>query len=318
MSPKCRDPPTAMLDESGNLLTSYDAIEKVALKTFADRLKNRPMKENLKHVQKEKEDLCKLRLDLARKNKTPPWTLDQLDVVLNYLKKDKSRDPLGLANELFQPSVAGKDLKLALLKLVNRIKEEQLYPEALEEYNISSIYKNKGSRNSFESYRGIFRVPIFRTILDRLIYNDEYENIDEELTDSNVGARKNRNIRDNIFVLNAVTNSIVNGKADAVDVQVFDVEKCFDALWMQECINDLFETGFTNDKLSLLYLENQNAKIAIKTPQGISKRKTIKNVVMQGTVWGSLFCTTTMDKLGKLSYENEELLYKYKDHPEKT
>ena len=56
-SPKCRDPPTAMLDESGNLLTSYDAIEKVALKTFADRLKNRPMKENLKHVQKEKEDL---------------------------------------------------------------------------------------------------------------------------------------------------------------------------------------------------------------------------------------------------------------------
>jgi hypothetical protein len=133
------------------------------------------------------------------------------------------------------------------------------------------------------------------------------------LTDSNVGARKNRNIRDNIFVLNAVTNSIVNGKADAVDVQVFDVEKCFDALWMQECINDLFETGFTNDKLPLLYLENQNAKIAIKTPQVISKRKTIKNVVMQGTVWGSLFCTTTMDKLGKLSYGSEELLNKYKD-----
>ena len=169
-----------------------------------------------------------------------------------------------------------------------------MYPDALEEYNISSIHKNKGSRNSFENYRGIFRVPIFRTILDRLIYNDEYENIDDELTDSNVGARKNRNIRDNIFVLNAITNSVINGKADPVDVQVFDVEKCFDALWVQECINDLYETGFDNDKLPLLYLENQNAKIAIKTPQGISKRKNIKNVVMQGTVWGSLFCTTVL------------------------
>jgi hypothetical protein len=146
-----------------------------------------------------------------------------------------------------------------------RGKIEQIYPEALEVYNISSIYKNKGSRNSFNSYRGIYRVPILRTILDRLIYNDEYEGIDEQLSDSNVGARKDINIRVNIFALNAVTNSIVNGNAKSVDVQVFDVEKCFDALWMQECINNLYETGFRNDKLPLLYLENQNAQIAVKS-----------------------------------------------------
>ena len=117
----------------------------------------------------------------------------------------------------------------------------------------------------FNSYRGIFRVPILRAILDRLIYNDEYKTVDEAMSDSNVGARKGRNIRDNIFVLNAVMNSVVNGKEEPIDVQVFDVEKCFDALWLQECINDMFETGFTNEKLSLLFLENQNAEITIKT-----------------------------------------------------
>ena len=132
------------------------------------------------------------------------------------------------------------------------------------------------------------------------------------MSDSNVGARKNRNIRDNIFVLNAVTNSILKGQSEAIDVQVFDVEKCFDALWMQECINDLADTGFLNDKLSLLFLENQNAQIAIKTSNGISRRELINNVVMQGTVWGSLCCTATMDKLGQLHYMNENLLYKYK------
>ena len=102
----------------------------------------------------------------------------------------KSRDPYGLANELFMPGVAGDDLKLAILKLMNKIKEEQKYPQCLELCNISSIWKRKGSRNNFESYRGIFRVTIFRSILDRLIYNDEYSNIDSNLTDSNVGARK--------------------------------------------------------------------------------------------------------------------------------
>ena len=156
--------------------------------------------------------------------------MEDLEKVLKKLKTNKSRDSMGYANELFHPNVAGDDFKQAILNLMNRIKTEQIYPEVLEEYNISSIYKNKGSRNDFEFYRGIFRVPVLRTILDTLIYIDEFNNIDEELSDSNVGARKGRNIRDNIFVLNAITNSLTNGDEEAIDVQVFDVEKCFDAL----------------------------------------------------------------------------------------
>ena len=33
---------------------------------------------------------------------------------------------------------------------------------------------------------------------------------------------------------------------------------------------------------------------------------------MQGTVWASLFCTVSMDKLGKEIYQNKALIYKYK------
>ena len=49
---------------------------------------------------------------------------------------------------------------------MNRIKLEQLYPEVLEVCDISSIYKRRGSRNDFESYRGMFWVSVFRSILD--------------------------------------------------------------------------------------------------------------------------------------------------------
>ena len=90
-------------------------------------------------------------------------------------------------------------------------------------------------------------MTIFRSIIDRLIYNDEYKNIDSNLTDPNVEARKGRNIRDNIFVLNAVTNSVVKGNPQPIDMQLYDVEKCFDALWMEECINDIFDAGLDND-----------------------------------------------------------------------
>ena len=183
---------------------------------------------------------------------------------------------------------------MTILKLLNRIKFEQVYPEVLELCDITSIWKRRGCRNRFDNYRGIFRVTVFRSILDRLIYNDEYSTIDSNLTDSNVGARKGRNIRDNIFVVNAVINSITKGNQEPVDIQLFD------------------EAGLNNDKLPLLFLENQNAHVAVKTPNGLSPRVNIQNIVMQGSVWGSLFCTTTMDKLGQLAYENSELLYMYK------
>jgi hypothetical protein len=107
--------------------------------------------------------------------------------------------------------------------------------------------------------------------------------------------------------------TVIKGKEDAVDLQVFDLEKCFDSLWVQECINDVYDAGLVNDKLPLLFLENQNANCAIKSDEGVSKRINIQDIVMQGSVWGSLLCTTTMDKLGQLSYEDENLIYRYKN-----
>ena len=84
-------------------------------------------------------------------------------------------------------------------------------------------------------------MSVFRNILNRLIFNDEYKTVEKHLTDSNVGGTRGGNIRDNIFVLNAITNSIRKGNEEACDVIVTDVKKCFDALWTQECINTLYE-----------------------------------------------------------------------------
>jgi hypothetical protein len=52
--------------------------------------------------------------------------------------------------------------------------------------------------------------------------------------------------------------------------------------------------------------------VAIKSNSGLSRRVNIKNIIMQGSVWGSLCCVVLMDKLGKLAYNNPELLYYYK------
>ena len=128
---------------------------------------------------------------------------------------------------------------LIRLKIMNMIKNRQQYPKILEKSNITSIHKKK-SKKDFENYRGIFRVQILRSILDRLVYNDSYYTIDSNLTDGNVGARKERSVRDNIFVLSAITNSVAKGRSAPIQVQVMDATKCFDKLWLQDCINSLY------------------------------------------------------------------------------
>ena len=58
----------------------------------------------------------------------------------------------------------------------------------------------------------------FRAILDRLIYNDEYYTIDDNLTDANVGARKHINISDQICVKNVILNSGKRGSEESLDL----------------------------------------------------------------------------------------------------
>ena len=191
LCPRGPDPPTAMEDESGNLVTSEAGIKKLASDHYRKVLDNRPMKEELQHVQKDKEELSALRLDIAMNNKSPPWDMEDLDNVLKNLKNNKSRDPLGNANKIFKPKVVGDDLKLAILLLVNRIKDNLKLPEVFKLCDVTSIFK-KGRRSEFTNYRGIFRVIIFRSILDRLVYNDIYPEVDSNLRDANVGSRKGR------------------------------------------------------------------------------------------------------------------------------
>ena len=170
----------------GNLVTNVETIKDMAAKAYKHRLRHRPIKEGMEEMKKAKEKVALKVMEAASNNKTDSWDMADLDIVLKKLKNNKSRDPHGLVNELFKDETAGEDLKVAIIHLMNRIKDEQIYPKCLELCNISSIWKLKRPRNRFSSYRGIFRVSIFRAILDRLIYNDEYEKIDSNLTSETI------------------------------------------------------------------------------------------------------------------------------------
>ena len=312
MCKRNNDPPTAMMDADGKLLTSNCAIKARALEVYTQRLDGNKIEAQLEDYEKDVVKLCESRLKMCKLKRVNPWTMDDLNLAIKDLDKGKSRDALGYANELLKEEVAGTDLKLATLRFMNHTRKEQKFPHILQACNITSLYKNKGSRKDFMNYRGVFRVTIFRSILDRLMYNDLYATVDSHLTDGNVGARKARNIRDNIFVLGAVINSVTNGAEEPIQVQVVDVEKCFDELWLEATTCAMHEAGITSELLNMLYIENKAAQIAVKVNGQLTERVIVKDVEIQGSVWASLKCTATMDQLNKSLLQQEHLIYNYK------
>ena len=87
----------------------------------------------------------------------------------------------------------------------------------------------------------------------------------------------------------------------------------FDTLWLEECMNDLFEAGIDDDNLNLIYEANRNINVAVNTPNGLTSRDSVERIVLQGDVFGPLECSVLVDTIGKECIDEEKHLFMYKD-----
>ena len=180
---------------------------------------------------KMKEDNARKVINIARQAKTPPWSMEEMKKVLKTLKNNKCRDPCGLINELFRPGVIGAHLQVALLDLFNNCKSHMQVADFMQLSNISNIWKKKGKKINIDSYRGIFIVNIFKSLLIRLIYQDKSKTIDANMSDFQIGGRRGKNVRDHIFVVNGIIQETLSSvKEKPINIIVANFLLCFDGL----------------------------------------------------------------------------------------
>ena len=249
-----------------------------------------------------------MQLKLAEKTPSLPWKMSNLEEALKNLKKNKSRDHAGYANEIFKSDVIGDDLKLSLLKMCNKIKDSKKIPKFMKFANITTVPK-KGSAANLENERGIFRVDVIRSILMRLVYNDKYPSIDKNMSDSQMGGRKEKGCRNNLFMINGIIHDVTKTTTKPVLLQIYDYKQMFDSIDLSQAISDVYEMGLNDDNLKLIYEANKEIFMAVNTPYGITDREIIENSVLQGETLGSLLASVQVDSIAQ---ECEKLGYGYK------
>ena len=68
----------------------------------------------------------------------------------------------------------------------------------------------------------------------------------------NLGSKR-EGVVDNLFLLRALMDHS-NYMSKQFWLRFFDIEKCFNSLWLEDCINSLLDNGVKDDTLSLILI----------------------------------------------------------------
>ena len=94
------------------------------------------------------------------------------------------------------------------------------------------------------------------------------------------GGSKGKGLIDNLFLLRALIDHS----------KYMDKLLCIISynIWLEDCINYLWDNGIKDDTLSLIYYMNVKADVIVKTPFGGYRSDNLTNILKQGTVLGPM------------------------------
>ena len=107
-------------------------------------------------------------------------------------------------------NVIGKDLKKSLLIMFNKLRKEKLTPQFMNFANITTVPK-KGSIILLKNECGTFRTSVVRSIL-MLLYDTQYSEIDNKMSECQMGGRKGKGCMNIIFILNGTIHEVLSSK----------------------------------------------------------------------------------------------------------
>ena len=88
----------------------------------------------------------------------------------------------------------------------------------------------------------------------RMIYNDNYSKIDRNMSDNQMGGRRGKSCRNNIFMVNGIIHDVMKrANSKPIMLQLYDYSQMFDSIDLKQAISDIYEAGLKDDSLVLLY-----------------------------------------------------------------
>ena len=291
LCPKSKSENLSVILENGDEVQGEQAIKDAYRCEFENRLKHNKIHDDYLLYEEKTNELCELYMKIAGSVQSPDFEFDEVKTVVKSLKDKKAAK---IPNEIYKHG--GDGLVREMTNVLNWIKQHATTPKEWNEVMITPLFKNKGSKKKLVYYRGIFLTDSFSKILEKLIKMRHNANL-KAISSSQNGATEGKCPADNIFILNAcIDHSKYLNKA--LYLCFYDMEQCFDKLWLEDCIVSLWNAGVRDDLLPLILSLNEESNITVKAPGGKAQPFKAKRIVKQGTVLGPQLCKVSTAEYG--------------------
>ena len=296
--------PTAMKNEDGKLTEDPDEILQIYKNFYNKLLSEKPCKtDEGRKIEKLVDQFIETLERKGLRDGIAPFTEDEYSQAKRELKNGKAPDLQGWRYEFIKHG--GEDLEVSTLHMINELVTNFLIPLEWLEMIIKSIGKKKGDTRSMDSKRGLFLTNILSKMVEKMIKNRRKSTIESSLSPFQCGGTRKRGPGDNLFILNS---AIEESRAEKKDLYLLfaDLEKCFDQLWLKDCIKEINQAGMPAGEALYLYYMNKEVKAIVDTPIGKTESFPLKEIVRQGTVSAVDLCGVSTDKINKIGDEAEE------------
>ena len=220
------------------------------------------------------------------------------------MKKRKAGDKLGWKAEWL---IEGGDEMIKSLEILyNRIEQEKIIPKQWLQLIIKSVDKKGSGEELSKNQRGLFLVNIVPKVYEK-VKKTQNETKHNKMSEMQTADKKQRSTMDNIVIVSAI---IEQRRIEKSNTYMFfaDAVKCFDKLWLQDCIIELAKLGYNKNDLEILYKLNETAQFKINTPYGDTENIETKEVVKQGTTYGTIMCCASIARVNEIG---EKVICKY-------
>ena len=112
----------------------------------------------------------------------------------------------------------------------------------------------------------------------------------------------------------AVINDALTYQYVEIDIQFYDLSQCFDSMWYEETMNDMWESmEIRDDKFALISEMNKEVDLFVKTPVGETEVFTVEKIEQQGTGLGPIKCSNQMDSIPRECLKDNVKMLRYRN-----
>ena len=185
-------------------------------------------------------------MDIGNEQRCKQVDVNDITKACKRFKKGKAGDSEEWKNEMILNG--GIEMKKSLMKMTNQILEHETIPKQWDNMKIKAIHKS-GPMELLTKKRGLFLTNIvskfFEKVLEDIMGNIEFDSYQ-------FGGTKGVGTIDNWLIFTAIVDEAKRLKKD---VYFFfgDLVKCFERLWLKDCLIDLHEASAREKEICMLY-----------------------------------------------------------------